>query len=216
MTQVPHTNTFSYMNRDLDNKVGIPSPSQVVIIDIEASSLRGVSGDTYDAALLSYPVEIAIALDNGGSQAYLIRPEPGWQDWNSEPSDEDIGAIHRISRTRLFEEGRNSRFVAEWLNEQVDGKIAMCDSPNARADLFWLDRLYEASGVERGFDVFYLYDFIALEDPDFDMAYEQAGIADETEHRAERDATEIMRLYCEFYSIKANKEFSASPSTPTL
>ena len=113
MTQVPRTNTFGYMNRDLDNKVGIPSPSQVVIIDIEASSLRGVSGDTYDTALLSYPVEIAVALDNGDSQAYLIRPEPGWQDWNSEPSDEDIGAIHRISRTRLFEEGRNSRFVAE-------------------------------------------------------------------------------------------------------
>ena len=63
MTQVPRTNTFGYMNRDLDNKVGIPSPSQVVIIDIEASSLRGVSGDTYDAALLSYPVEIAVALD---------------------------------------------------------------------------------------------------------------------------------------------------------
>ena len=85
MTQVPRTNTFGYMNRDLDNKVGIPSPSQVVIIDIEASSLRGVSGDTCDTALLSYPVEIAVALDNGGSQAYLIRPEPGWQDWNSEP-----------------------------------------------------------------------------------------------------------------------------------
>ncbi|MGN7439218.1 MAG: hypothetical protein ACTHOO_11315 [Alcanivorax sp.] len=204
------------MNDHLNTEIDLPAPNEVAMIDVEASSLKGAMGGSHPPERLSYPIEVGVAHDDGHSQAYLIHPQPDWQDWNGESGNEDIGRIHGISRTALFEEGQDVKFVAEWLNEEMEGKIALCDSPNAKADTFWLNRLYEAAGIERSFEVHYLYDYMALDDPDMDAAYDASGIARQADHRAEQDAVDIMMLYSEYYAIKTDNGAALEPDVPEI
>lgn len=204
------------MNDHSQIEIGLPSPDEVAMIDVEASSLKGATGGHHPPERQSYPIEVGIAHNDRASQAYLITPQPDWQDWNGESGNHDIGRIHGISRTALFEEGQDVKFVAEWLNEEMEGKIALCDSPNAQADTFWLNRLYEAAGVERSFEVHYLYDYMSLDDPDMDIAYDVSGIERQADHRAEQDAVDIMMLYSEYYAIKTGQGKALEPDMPEI
>ena len=182
-------------------EIELPHPEDVVMMDLEASSLKGAMGGQHETGL-SYPVEVGIAGADGYKEARLIKPQPDWTNWNGEPGNPDKGRIHGISRRELIENGQDVKVIAQWLNEQLTGKTVMCDSPDAKADTFWLDRLYEAAGVERTFDLQFLYDYMNLDDPDMYLAYDNTGLAREAPHRAGEDAEDLMILYREYYALK--------------
>tara|TARA_R110001592_G_scaffold20926_22_gene84850 strand:- start:4868 stop:5476 length:609 start_codon:yes stop_codon:yes gene_type:complete len=201
---------------DKNIEIELPRPEDVVVMDIEASSLRGTSKTVYDTDSTSYPVEIGIAHADGRTAAHLIKPEASWKDWNGEHSNEDKGRIHGISRRQLFEEGRDVRDVAGWLNDELTGKVVMCDSPEAKADTFWIDRLFQAAQVERTFDIQYLYDYIDLQDPDMGRAYDNTGLSREAPHRAGQDAADVMILYSEYYALKNSDDQRPDFDTPSF
>ena len=177
-------------------------PDQVIMLDIEASSLKGASGKKSFHDLISYPVEVGLAKADGQPESRLIKPEDDWTDWNGEAKNNDIGLIHGISRRELIKKGHNVREVAQWLNQEIGDKTVMCDSPDAVLDSFWLDRLFQAAGIERQFNLRFLYDYIDMNDPLVDEAYKNSEIERESEHRAGEDAADIMNLYREYYVLK--------------
>lgn len=191
------------MAKDMtDIDIELPHPDDVVMIDLEASSLRGANGGVHTPQSTSYPIEVGIAYADWRSESHLIKPQADWQDWNGEQGNEDIGKIHGISRRELLEDGQDPKDVAQWLNEQLSGKIVMCDSPDAKVDRFWLKRLYEAAEMEQTFDLHFLYDYMDINDPDMAQAYDNTGLEREAQHRALEDAQDLMALYREYYALK--------------
>lgn len=164
--------------------------------------MKGVAlGD--DLPTASYPIEVGFAHANGYSDATLIRPQKGWTDWQCDPDDPDIGLIHNISRQSLFDEGADVADVANWLNEELAGKIIMCDSPQTAADSFWLKRLFNATDIEQSFELHYIYDYLDLDDKDaIHQAHENARLPSAPDHRAEQDAKDLMAFYQAYYALK--------------
>ena len=80
---------------------------QPIFIDVEAAGFgRG-----------SYPIEVGLAMPDGQSYCYLIRPEPEWTFW-----DDKAEAVHAISRDILQHHGRparETRAMAERAIERV-------------------------------------------------------------------------------------------------
>lgn len=119
----------------------------MIYLDCEAS---GLSDD-------SYPIEVAWLSTDAEGESLLINPETatGWSHWD--PSAEDI---HNIKRMDCVANGLHVIEVANRLNSQLRGEVVYTDAP--AFDGFWLDRLFQAAGVERLFDVsnidYYLYD----------------------------------------------------------
>lgn len=104
------------------------------ILDIEASGFgRG-----------SYPIEIGFVSAQGGLFCSLIRPEPDWQHW-----DDAAEALHGISRDLLECYGRSVVWMAGQLNERLAGQTVYCDGWGQ--DYPWLDRLYDAAGLQPSF-----------------------------------------------------------------
>jgi len=69
----------------------------IIFLDFEASSLW----------VGSYPVEVAWVSEDDTAAGYLIRPEPGWTEWD--PKAEDI---HGISHEVLMRDGDDAAAVA--------------------------------------------------------------------------------------------------------
>ncbi|HMI20151.1 MAG TPA: transcriptional regulator [Sphingomonas sp.] len=104
----------------------------LAFLDFEASSL----------ARHSYPIEVAWVFENGASEAYLIRPAPGWDDW-----DVSAEAIHHIPRATLLDEGVAHDAVARRMVEQLAGHDLTASAPSW--DGKWLSTLLRAAGLPR-------------------------------------------------------------------
>jgi hypothetical protein len=103
-----------------------------VFLDFEASSL-GKRG---------FPVEIAWVFENGEGEGHLIRPAPGWTDW-----DETAEAIHGIARETLVAEGRPHDWVAKRMIQCLAGHDLYASAPSW--DGKWLSALLRAAGLPR-------------------------------------------------------------------
>jgi hypothetical protein len=103
-----------------------------VFLDFEASSLsKG-----------SYPIEIGWAGEDRSTEAHLIRPAPGWTDW-----DVSAEAIHKISRETLLDEGEAHDEVARRVLEALGPHEVYVTAPSW--DGMWLSKLLRAAGLPR-------------------------------------------------------------------
>ena len=107
-----------------------------IIIDVEGSGFGPES----------YPVEVGLALRDGTRHCYLVAPQRSWRHWDAEAE-----RIHGISRTLLETHGRPAREVAWRLNALLAGRTVYSDG--AAFSIAWLDRLYRAVRMQRGFEV---------------------------------------------------------------
>jgi hypothetical protein len=103
-----------------------------VFLDFEASSL---SKD-------SYPIEVGWAGEDGSTEAHLIRPAPGWTDWD--PAAE---AIHHIGRQILLDEGEPHDRVAHRMLEALGPHDVYVTAPSW--DGMWLSKLLRRAGLPR-------------------------------------------------------------------
>tara|TARA_B100001093_G_C26751845_1_gene981530 strand:- start:690 stop:1340 length:651 start_codon:yes stop_codon:yes gene_type:complete len=199
MAEITGDNTSKQFNVHNDNApdgqgyTQLPHLSNVVILDYEASS----------TSAQSYPIEVGLAFWQGLPQSHLIKPaaEKGWTEWDDHVEEH----VHRISRETLEQYGQNPREVALWLNEQLRGKVVLCDSPKAKLDNFWNARLYklfEVAEIEPEFEIECMYDYVNQQDPVLEMAYNNVGEErEEPTHRAGEDAGYLMRLLRRFCEI---------------
>lgn len=104
----------------------------IVFVDFEASSL-GKRG---------FPVEVGWAAEDGSGEGHLIRPAPGWEEW-----DASAEAIHGIPRERLEREGEPHGAVARRMVEALRGHDLYASAPSW--DGQWLSRLLRAAGLPR-------------------------------------------------------------------
>ena len=103
-----------------------------VFLDFEASSL----------AKGSYPIEVGWIFEDGRSDSLLIRPAPGWTEWNDESE-----ALHGISRATLDAEGVAHEEVARRLLQALSAHEVYVSAPSW--DGMWLSVLLRASGLPR-------------------------------------------------------------------
>jgi hypothetical protein len=103
-----------------------------VFLDFEASSL----------SKQSYPIEVGWAGEDGSSETHLIRPAPGWTDW-----DASAEAIHHIRRDTLLAEGEPHDQVARHVLETLGPHQVYVTAPSW--DGMWLSKLLRASGLPR-------------------------------------------------------------------
>jgi hypothetical protein len=109
-------------------------PSLPVVLDVEASGFGAGS----------YPIEVGIALPDGTTRCYLIRPAPDWTHW-----DAAAESVHRITRTILDSRGRPLREVAERLNGDLRGLTVYSDAWGY--DRSWIARLFDAAEMPQHF-----------------------------------------------------------------
>jgi hypothetical protein len=103
-----------------------------VFLDFEASSL---SKD-------SYPIEVGWAGEDGSTEAHLIRPAPGWTDW-----DASAEAIHHIGPETLLREGEPHDEVARRMMAALGPHDVYVTAPSW--DGAWLSKLLRAAGLPR-------------------------------------------------------------------
>ena len=103
-----------------------------VFLDFEASSL----------GRHSYPIEVAWVWEDGREESHLIRPAPGWDDW-----DTAAQAIHRITRDQLLREGEPHEDVARRMVDALSGHDLLASAPSW--DGKWLSALLRAAGLPR-------------------------------------------------------------------
>jgi hypothetical protein len=144
----------------------------------------------------SRPIEVAICDATGVFEAYYIKPEPSWVDWD--PASE---AVHGISQVEIATFGRDARQAA---NRVFDLLIAADTiySDHPAHDEAWLAELMHVGGyAPRGFrlhDVAELYDHTVYRVMRRDGAQKSLKLIDEakaaearrvrTRHRAGPDA----------------------------
>lgn len=103
-----------------------------VFLDFEASSLRPES----------YPIEVGWAGEDGSLESWLIRPAPGWDDWD--PAAE---AVHGLSREKLLAAGRPHEEVARRTLEALQDHEVYVSAPSW--DGKWMSVLLRAAGLPR-------------------------------------------------------------------
>ena len=104
----------------------------LAFLDFEASSL----------GKKSYPIEVAWVFEDGREASYLIRPAPGWTDW-----DADAEAIHHISQEMLSRQGEAHDVVAQTMLDALSGHDLLASAPSW--DGKWLSALLRAAGAPR-------------------------------------------------------------------
>lgn len=107
-----------------------------VFVDCESTGL----------ARPSYPIEVGIARCDGVAEGHLVRPAPEWAAIEWDPA---ALPIHGIAREQVDAEGRDPRWVADWLNQELDGATVCSDNPGFEA--YWLGMLFGAARVEPRF-----------------------------------------------------------------
>jgi hypothetical protein len=103
-----------------------------IFLDFEASSLTDES----------YPIEIGWAAEDGACEAHLIRPAPGWTDW-----DVLAEGVHGIPRDRLCAEGEPPEAVAHRTLAALQGHAVFVSAPSW--DGKWMSVLLRAGGLPR-------------------------------------------------------------------
>jgi hypothetical protein len=163
-----------------------------VIIDVEASGFgRG-----------SYPIEVGVAMEDGSTRCFLIRPAPDWTHW-----DADAETMHGISRELLFNRGRPVREVAEQLNELLLYKLVYSDAWGH--DQSWLALLFDTAGLPRRFRVDSLRRLLAEPHLDYWHAEKAAALHSlkQVRHRASSDALMLQRTLLGTLSREQNAFF---------
>lgn len=103
-----------------------------VFLDFEASSL----------GKKSYPIEVGWVFEDGREKSYLIRPAPGWTEW-----DAAAEAMHGITRERLLAEGSPHEVVCDRLIQLFEANVVYASSPPW--DGKWLSMLLRGAGRPR-------------------------------------------------------------------
>lgn len=103
-----------------------------VFLDFEASSL----------SKQSYPIEVGWVREDGTGESHLIRPAPGWTEW-----DERAAAVHGITREQLQREGEPHEQVCARLLAVFEQNVVLASAPSW--DGHWLSMLLRASGHPR-------------------------------------------------------------------
>lgn len=106
------------------------------IIDFEAS---GFGKD-------SYPIEVGFVGAAGNSWCSLIKPEDDWHQWDAEAEQ-----VHRISRALLLSHGKSCVYVANQLNQALEGCIVYTDG--WAHDYIWMARLFDAANINPHFQM---------------------------------------------------------------
>jgi len=107
-------------------------PSMRVFLDFEASSLADDG----------YPIEVGWAGEDGSCEAHLIRPAPGWTDW-----DPAAQAVHGLTRQQLLSEGEPHELVARRTLAALGPHEVFASAPSW--DGKWLSVLLRAAGLPR-------------------------------------------------------------------
>jgi len=103
-----------------------------VFLDFEASSLRKNG----------FPIEVGWVFEDGATASYLIRPAPGWSDW-----DPQAEAIHGLTREALAAEGIAHDEVARRMVETLGAHDLYASAPSW--DGKWLSLLLRSAGFPR-------------------------------------------------------------------
>jgi hypothetical protein len=103
-----------------------------VFLDFEATSLSKTS----------YPIEVGWVFEDGLAEGHLIKPAPGWTDW-----DERAATIHGITQEQLARDGRPHSEVCRLLVKSLTGHALYARSPSW--DGKWLSVLLRSSGYPR-------------------------------------------------------------------
>jgi hypothetical protein len=103
-----------------------------VFLDFEASSLRKNG----------FPIEVGWVFEDDASENHLIRPAPGWCEW-----DPQAEAIHGIPRDRLLAEGTPHDVVARRMVELLSPHALYASAPSW--DGKWLSLLLRSAGLPR-------------------------------------------------------------------
>lgn len=103
-----------------------------VFLDFEASSL-GRNG---------FPVEVGWVREDGRGESHLIRPAPGWSEWDARAE-----AIHGIPRATLVAEGTPHDAVARHMVATLAGHDLLASAPSW--DGKWLSLLLRSAGLPR-------------------------------------------------------------------
>ena len=103
-----------------------------VFLDFEASSLRKNG----------FPIEVGWVFEDGTSENHLIRPAPGWSEW-----DPNAEAIHGIACATLDAEGEPHHAVAQRMVELLSPHALYASAPSW--DGKWLSLLLRSAGFPR-------------------------------------------------------------------
>lgn len=103
-----------------------------VFLDFEASSLGKDS----------YPIEVGWAGEDGWTEAHLIRPAPGWTDW-----DATAEAVHKITLEQLLAEGEPHDAVARRVLEALAPHEVFVSAPSW--DGKWMSVLLRSASLPR-------------------------------------------------------------------
>lgn len=103
-----------------------------IFLDFEASSL----------SKQSYPIEVGWVGEDGSGEAHLIRPAPGWTEW-----DDRAAAVHGITRDQLARDGEAHDAVCARLLALFEGNDVLASAPSW--DGHWLSMLLRAAGHPR-------------------------------------------------------------------
>ncbi len=150
------------------------------IIDVEASGF----------GLGSYPIEVGVALADGKTHCFLIKPEPRWTHW-----DPKAEQAHGISREILANHGKSPYQVADSLNELLAGQTLYSDAWGY--DNTWIALLFDAAELPQTFKVAQLQGLFQeahydLWNPAYTRLQQELGIS---RHRASSDAYLIQQTF---------------------
>lgn len=168
------------------------------IMDIEASAMGAGS----------YPIEVGVALPEGITRCFLIRPEPEWRHW-----DPEAERVHGITRETLERHGLPARTVAETLNGLLEGRVVYSDAWGF--DSSWLALLYHHAGARPSYRLEALRGILTEEQAEAWHDAKRVVIEhlDARRHRASIDALILQRTYVE---TRAHNSAGADQSTRSL
>jgi DNA polymerase III epsilon subunit-like protein len=180
-------------------------------IDFEASSLCAGS----------FPIEVAWVNERGDGETHLIKPAPGWTEWD--PASE---RIHGIPLAILQAQGEDFREVAKRAAEVLHPDRTSVISDNPPFDQYWLEMLMTTAGcspvprmlkavtvnveecraleemVDKDLPARVQYDLLrqARDQADYIIGSAEEAHEKEHVHRALPDATQLWRVWMDVRS----------------
>jgi hypothetical protein len=150
------------------------------IIDLEASGFGANS----------YPIEVGVALANGQTACYLIRPQADWVHW-----DQASEALHGLQREQLVKFGKPVTEVAHSLNQLLGTQTVYSDAWGF--DQTWMTLLYECAGVRQHFKLeslqsLFLEEQFAVWNRSLEQVFSECEFP---RHRASNDARAIQLAF---------------------
>lgn len=148
---------------------------ELICVDLEASGLGAES----------YPIEVAWKNDETGEQdSFLIDPDTadGWHYW-----DDYAEEMHGIERKELNAKGLDIISACKRLNKKLKDKTLISDA--VEFDLFWMTRLFDATGITPAFTMAGLNQILSKEQR---IQFGFLAKAQNRQHRALQDVEDII------------------------